>query len=106
MHPTYVQIASIIIEVVLVVLTVIGLKVPVTNAVLKKTAKVVVENLQKSSAFRQAVTKFVESWDSASNFFNKAKALSYLLSYFINCSIIQVTTWTQGSRHVYCLLTR
>ena len=78
-YASYVQIASIIIEGVLLVLTVIGLKVPISNAILKKTTKLVVGDLQKSSAFRQAVTKFVESWDSTSSFFAKAKALFYLL---------------------------
>ena len=75
----YVQMASIIIEGVMLVLSVIGLKVPISNAVLKKTTTEVVEALESSSAFTKACEKFVESWDSASGKLAQAEALFYLL---------------------------
>ena len=75
----YLQIASIIIEGVLLVLSVIGLKVPISKAIIKKTSTKLVEELTESSAFQKAVKKFVESWDNSSGFYDKAKALFYLL---------------------------
>ena len=75
----YVQVASIVIEGVLLALTIIGLKVPVSKAILKKATEELVEELGTSSAFRKAVEEFVKSWEDASGNLDKAKALFYLL---------------------------
>ena len=75
----YVQVASIVIEGVLLVLRIIGLKVSVSKALLKKATEELVEELGTSSTFRKAVEEFVKSWDSASGNIDKAKVLFYLL---------------------------
>jgi hypothetical protein len=75
----YMQLASIIIEGIMLVMTVIGLKAPISKQLMNKASEEIAEDLAKSSAFQKAVEKFLESWDDASSNFSKAKALFYLL---------------------------
>ena len=75
----YVQVASIIIEGVLLVLQIIGIEVSVSKTVMERASDELVEQLETSSAFQEAVKKFVDSWDNASSYTNKAMALFYLL---------------------------
>ena len=75
----YLQVASIILEGILLVLAVVGLKVPISKVIIKKASKELVEELVASSAFRDAIKRFLKSWKTASGVIDKAKALFYLL---------------------------
>jgi hypothetical protein len=75
----YMELASIIIEGIMLVMTIIGLKIPISNQLINKVSDKVVEELEQSSAFQKAVENFIESWDDASGGLDKAKALFHLL---------------------------
>ena len=78
-YATRMQVASIIIEGVLLFLKIVGLGIEVSNEIKKTCSKEIVEELAASSAFEQAWAKFLSEWDIADNPFSQAKALFHLL---------------------------
>ena len=73
------QVASIIIEGVLLFLDIVGLGIAVSNEIKKTCSKEIVKELAASSAFEQAWAKFLSEWDIADNLISQAKALFHLL---------------------------
>lgn len=74
------QIASIVIEAVLLALNIIGVKVPISQAVIVKATSWVENEYGSNAAFRLAVDTFIKAWKSApGDNTAKAKALFELL---------------------------
>ena len=74
------QYASIVVEAVMLVMQVVGIRASVSSSTMKATIKDTAEAIEKSSAFQQAIQKFVSSWKAAGgSATNKAKAIFFLL---------------------------
>lgn len=73
-----IQMASIIVEAVLLTMSVVGITVKVSNKVLARTTNEVVPAVQKSSALQKAVQQLKEAFASSSTY-NKAKAIFKLI---------------------------
>ena len=79
-YATRMQVASIVIEGVLLITEVVGVGIEVSNEIKKVCSEEIVEEIVSSSAFELAVLKFVTEWDLADNPTSKAKALFDLLN--------------------------
>lgn len=77
---TILQYASVVVEAVMLVMQAVGIGVSVSSSTMKATIEDTAEAIKKSSAFQQAIQKFVSSWKAAGgSATNKAKAIFFLL---------------------------
>ena len=77
---TILQYASIVVEAVLLVMQAVGIGVSVSSKAMKAAIEDTAEAIKKSSAFQQAIQKFISSWKAAGgNAYEKAKAIFFLL---------------------------
>ncbi|XP_065837846.1 uncharacterized protein [Oscarella lobularis] len=75
---SWIQIASVIIEAVMLVLSAVGIKLAVDEKVIQKTAQEIVPVVESSSALQKAVDALKEAFKNGSNY-DKAKAIFYLI---------------------------
>ena len=75
---SWLQIASIIVEAVLLVLTAVGITIEVSNAVIEQVSQEVVTVVESSSLLQKAVQQLEEAFASGSAM-DKAKAIFYLI---------------------------
>ena len=75
---SWIQIASIVVEAVLLVLSAVGVKVSADKYVIKKVAEEIVGTIESSSLLQQAVKQLEEAFQSGSAW-EKAKAIFYLI---------------------------
>ena len=74
------QHASIVVEAVMFVMQAAGIKVSVSGSTMKETVEDTGKAIEKSSAFQQALQKFVSTWKTAGNSATeRAKAIFFLL---------------------------
>ena len=78
MDASWIQMASVIVEAVLLVMTAVGIKVSVSEAVMKKTAEEVVSTVESSSILQKAIEQLKEAFKNGSTY-DKAKAIFYLI---------------------------
>ena len=78
-YPSRMQVASIVIEAVLLFLKIANIEIEVSNEIIDLCSQNIVAELDASSAFDEAVTKFVIDWNGTENVLHRAKALFYLL---------------------------
>ena len=88
-NASWIQIASVIVEDILLVLSAVGIKVSVSESVLQKTAKEIVSTVESSSLLQKAVQQLEEAFASGSAL-DKAKAIFYLIKDSYSASIL----WT------------
>jgi hypothetical protein len=75
----YILLAKVVIDAILLVMSVISLKPPLSKGLINKSSKEVAKKLTKSSAFLEAAEKFVVSWNNDSSNLDKASNLFFLL---------------------------
>ena len=74
------QYASIVVEAAMLVMQVVGIRVSVSSSTMEATIEDTAGAIEMSSAFQQAIEKFVSSWKAAGgSTINKAKAIFYLI---------------------------
>ena len=73
------QVASIVIEGVLLFLKIANIEIEVSSEIIDLCSQNIVAELDASSAFDEAVTKFVVDWNGTENVLHRIKALFYLL---------------------------
>lgn len=73
------QVASIVIEAEILVLNILGIKVPIPASIIAKATAWVEKEYGSNSGFRLAVDLFVKAWKSAQDINGKAKAIFDLL---------------------------
>lgn len=73
------QLASIVIETVLLCMQALDIYVDADEEVIENAAERIVADIQNNPAFQRAVVKFVEKWNEAANALEKATALFGLL---------------------------
>ena len=86
---TWLQIASVIVEAVLLILTAVGISVDVSESVIEETAQEVASTVESSSLLQNAVKQLEKAFENGSAW-DKAKAIFYLIKDSYSAGIL----WT------------
>ena len=89
MDASWLQMASVIVEAVLLVLSAVGIKVSVSESVIQSTAEEVVGTVESSSLLQKALQQLEEAFENGSAY-DKAKAIFYLIKDSYSAGIL----WT------------
>ena len=77
---TFIQMASILVEAVLLVMQAVGIKISPSSSTIEATVKDTVTAIKNSSKLQRAIAQFIDSWEKAGgNALSKSKAIFYLI---------------------------
>lgn len=77
---SFIQMASILVEAVLLVMQAVGIKISPSSSTIEATVKDTVTAIKNSSKLQRAIAQFIDSWEKAGgNALSESKAIFYLI---------------------------